>query len=167
MTGAPVLQVRSRADLYDAIALYEQVGAQHRIPLLRALLNGRIAYFECQRSTSVGAVKRFFGMVEKPAVMLLADDDYASTGPDGFAVTDRALQWARLAVIHGTGGTPEQYAELVEAAGLARRLVLVETDSAHAGEWVARGKAHPNRPRLILLRPIGDRQHPTVPAVRQ
>ena len=165
--GAPFFRVNSRADLIDAIALHEQVGAQHRIPLLRALLNGRIAFYECQRSTSARTVKRFFGMATKPAVMLLADDDYASTGPDGFAVTDRTLQWARLVVIHGTGGTPEQYSEVVEAAGLMRRLVLVETSSAHAAEWVARTKAQPNPPPLILLKPTGDGQHPTVPAVRQ
>lgn len=167
MNGAPVIPVNSRADLINLIALHEQAGAQHRIPLLRALLGGRIAFFEAHRDTSAGTVKRFFGMAKKPAVMLLADDDYASTGPDGFAVTDRALQWARLVVIHATGGTPEQYADVVEAAGIMRRVALVETDSAHAAEWVARTKAQTDPPALILLKPIGNEQHPIVPAVRQ
>lgn len=167
MNGAPIIPVNSRADIVTLIALHEQVGAQHRIPLLRAWLNGRIALLEAHRDTSAAKVKRFFGMVTKPAVMLVADDDYASTGPAGFAVADRVLQWARLVVIHGTGGTPEQYADVVEAAGIMRRVALVETDSAHAAEWVARTKALPNPPALILLKPIGDEQHPTVPAVRQ
>lgn len=167
MTSAPVIRVTSRADLVNAIALHEQVGARHRIPLLRALLSGRIAYFEAHRTTSAGTLKRFFGVAEKPALLLVADDDYASTGPDGFPVADRAMRWAKLAVIHATGGTPEQYSELVEAAELTRRLVLVETSSAQADTWAARAKAQPNRPRLLLLKPIADGQHPVLPAVRQ
>lgn len=165
--GAPLIRVNNRADLVNAIAMYEQIGARHRIPLLRALLHGRIGFFECQRSTSRGAVKRFMAGVEKPALLLLGDDDYTSTGPIGWPGADRAMRWARGVLIHGTGATPEQYEEVVDATVALRRVVLVEADSAHADEWAQLAEAQPNRAGVLVLKPTGAGQHPVLPAVRQ
>lgn len=168
MTGAPILQINSRADLHDAIALHEQVGAQHRVPLLRALLNGRIALYECQRSTSASTLKRFFGMVEKPAIVLLGDDDYRpDAGPVGWPVAERAMRWARHIVIHGAGGTAEQYSEFVGTAQEVRRLLIVETAGHLAPDWIAMAKATRPRPSIRALLPLPGQAHPVLPAVRQ
>lgn len=168
MNGAPIIPVNSRADLYDAIALHEQVGAHHRIPLLRALLNGRIAFFDANRTTSAGTVKRFFSMVEKPAIVLLGDDDYSpDAGPAGWPVAERAMRWARHVVVHGTGGTPEQYSEFVGTAQEVRRLLIVETAGHLAPDWIAMAKAARPRPSIRALLPLPGQAHPTLPAVRQ
>lgn len=166
--NAPIIRVNSRGDLVEAIALHEQVGARHRIPLLRALLNGQIAFYECQRSTSARTAKRFFAMVEKPAILLIGADDYAAkAGPAGWPVADRAMRWARCVIVHGTGGTAEQYAEFVDAAQVVRRLLVIETTGDAAAEWIAMAKATRPRPAIRALLPLPGAAHPVLPAVRQ
>lgn len=168
MNGPPIIRVNSRADLFDAIALHEQVGAQHRIPLLRGLLNGRIAFYECQRSTSSRTMKAFFSMVEKPAIVVVGDDDYAAdAGPAGWAVAERAMRWAKHVVIHATRGTPERYSEFVGTAQEVRRLLVVETAGHLAADWIAMAKATRPRPSIHALLPLPGQTHPTLPAVRQ
>lgn len=165
--SAPVLRVESRADLYDAIATFEQAGAGHRVPLLRGLLNGKIAFYEVGRTTSASTLKRFFGLVEKPAILLIGDDDYSlDAGPDGWPVADRALRWARHVIVHASGATVAQYSAVVDTALDVRRLALIETSSVRAAEWVAKAKAQQHRPPVLLLLPT-EGQHPVLPAVRQ
>ena len=136
--------------------------APHRVPILRAVCHGVIGLSEVSRDAAFprGDLDAATG----PIIAIISDDDYRSTGPSGFVAARRFAYWARAAIVHAAGGEPQQYEKAVDAALLCRRLLLVETDSAHAIEWcdflgsgrripvyaiLPRGGAHPVRAEMI------------------
>lgn len=73
----------------------------------------------------------------RPLVVLLGDDDYATTGPTGWAAMPGFLRWASGALVHATGGDVPSYQMAIGLALVRPRFLLVETDSVHAEEWGA------------------------------
>jgi hypothetical protein len=89
-----------------------------------------------------------------PRVVLLADDLGDSRDPDEWRSAVSAIAWARAAVIHGTGGRVEHYAEAVRAAETLGRCLMIETNSARAPAWAA--AIHPREiPGLLIIPPRG------------
>lgn len=70
-----------------------------------------------------------------PRVVLIADDAGNSRDPGEWRSSMSVIAWSRAAVVHGTGGKAEHYAAAVEMAKATGRVVMVETDSAHAAGW--------------------------------
>ena len=157
------LPVNAWHDIPAAIATLQAAGALHRIPMLRALYAGRIAHFEAARNTSAGAIKAFMRAASLPAVVLLGDDDHASTGPAGWPIARRLLRWARHVVIHGTGPKPEHYEAAVQTAEHVGRVLFIETASDAVGTWRRAAEAAPQRPSMGLYLPTQG-QHPIPPA---
>ena len=139
-----------------AILIAEQAGQPGLAELLRALRRGDIQLAHVpHRDTVIRAAD----LPQTAAtVALVGDDDYQSTGPNGWRGAAAITAWASCAVIHGSGTSAETYAEAVHAAQLLGRCVLVETDAAHAHEWAERFRP---KPTLIILPPDG--VHPTAP----
>ncbi len=142
-----------------AISQVQAGGAAHRAVLLRAIYRGLIAHTELQRETTASHVKRFIAAARAPALILVGDDDYASTGPDGWRQTTRLMQWARLVIVHAAGADVEQYEAFVTVARQIGRVLLVETDAAHAEAWTQAALAVRAPPAVQLILPI-DGLHP-------
>lgn len=131
-----VFPVNDWSDLPRAIALMQQVGAEHRVRLLRALYNGQIAHLEIQREGCAGKLKRFLATVRRPALVLIGDDDDHATGPAGWPTAERLLRWARQVVVHGAGAEPAHYEAAVLATQIVGRFVLIECNSTMAPAWI-------------------------------
>jgi len=98
----------------------------------------------------------------RPVVLIIGDDDYSTTGPDGWKCLNTVVSWAASAVIHAAAATAQTYLEAARAAHLTRACVLVETDVAHAHEWAQKFIAMPTL--TILPR---DGVHPARPGTMQ
>jgi hypothetical protein len=123
-------------DIPAAISRFQLAGAGHRVPLLRALYEGRIAHLELQRSGSAGLFKRWAAMIRLPGMVLLGDDDHAvNDGPDAWPIARRVLRWARFVLIHGGAGAPEHYELAIQLTKQHGRLVLVESASTRISDW--------------------------------
>jgi hypothetical protein len=96
----------------------------------------------------------------RPLIAVIGDDDYASTGPCGWAATRRLLYWARGGMIHATGADVPSYRTAIGMALVTWRFLLVETDSAHMDEWGGALRKH-GVPFLGLRPPKGS--HPVAP----
>ena len=107
--------------------------AEHLVVLFRAVRDGVIALAQAPRGTAV-PIKQL-DKANRPAIALIGDDDYQSSGPSGWKSMHRLLGWAKGALIHGTGADVPSYAIAIQMALHYRRFLLVETDSAHVREW--------------------------------
>jgi hypothetical protein len=140
------------------IAACASLGLVGRVELLRSVRAGKIALVEPDRDAVVPL--RLLERATRPLVALVGDDDYASTGPTAWPATRRLFRWARGAMIHATGADVPSYQMAIGMALLARRFLLVETDTAHAREW---GEALlARRIPFITLRPP-EGVHPVAP----
>ncbi|GGC63998.1 hypothetical protein GCM10011504_47750 [Siccirubricoccus deserti] len=146
----------------ELIARAEQCGMGHQVPLLRALGANRTVVLYVER----GATALALAAVEasrKPVVIVIHDDDHATSGPTGFPIARKALRWARAHIIHGTGGEPWHYGAAVEMALSEGSCAVCETSSAMVPAWadLARRAAMPRRaPGFVLLPRTG--AHPVV-----
>lgn len=152
----------TRPQLATVIEKTAQI-APWRVPLFRALGEGRIMLAGVPRGApdiSIGRLKR----ARLPVVVLIEDDDYLSSGPDGFPGAQRMLRWAHAVILHAAGGEPAHYEAAALIAARHGRAVLIETSSAQAEAWavacarwapaalargfamVPRGGAHPIAP---------------------
>jgi len=104
--------------------------------------------------------KRMVENARRPLIFLIGDDDYAGTGPDGWASARRMRQWGRRAIVHAAEGKPEHYALAVTGALACGRLVLVECSTAHERAWGA--FLAPYMPVLDISAPAG-LPHPIAP----
>lgn len=96
---------------------------------------------------------RHLRQTKTPTIILVGDDPGCADGQGGpmaWRCTPRAAAWAAGAIIHGAGGRPEHYAEAVLGATLLKRVILIETTSAHALAW--RDAISCRRTLLILCR---------------
>jgi hypothetical protein len=90
----------------------------------------------------------------RPVLVLVGDDDYATTGPAGWSATAMLLRWATSAVVHGTGGDIATYRMAADIAAANGRFLLIETSSAHVSTWRAALQAA-GVPHLSLVPPSG------------
>jgi hypothetical protein len=149
-----------------AISRMQAGGAAHRAALLTAVYHGRIAHMELQRSTGAGLLKRFIAGAQLPELILVGDDDYASTGPAGWRQTSRLMRWARRIIVHAAGGEADQYRGFVDIACKVGRVLLIETDAAHAEAWVLVALAQGTHQRICVILPTQG-THPICPSGRE
>lgn len=133
MNAAEQIQINEPAHLDRMIAGLVTAGFSHRAELLRAVRRGSICTIEPRRDAIVSM--RILKTAARPALVLVGDDDYATTGPDGWATLPNLLKWARGAMVHGTGATIESYQTAIGMTLVHRHFVLVETSSARVQEW--------------------------------
>jgi hypothetical protein len=154
--------IGSRELMAEIIMRMDQAGLHHRALLIRTAAAGTICLIEPARDgvPSFKATDR----AGRPALVVLGDDDYASTGPAGWAIFRRLSYWARGAIVHASGADVRSYQAVVDATVRCRRFVLIETDFAHARQW---GEALLKAPRPILVSCLvpADAKHPVTPAV--
>lgn len=161
MTAA-ILKIDTWDDVPRAISTMQLAGADHRVPILQALYAGRIGTWEARRTGCTGQCKRFLAMVRKPALVIIADDDDAPTGPDGWPVAARLMRWARQVVIHGAAGHPAHYEGAVMAAEVVGRLLLVECTSGTVEAWKAAARRWAAQAVIQAVQvPEGQGSHPT------
>lgn len=149
------------AQIAAMIVQAEQAGAGFYAPLLRRVMRGEVNACLPMRDTSMPPLYRL-GRKGRPVVVILGDDDYATTGPDGWACAAKVREWAARAIVHGTGGQPWHYDAAADMAMQVRRLLLIETSSAGAQQWAAfLHERTPALPFVGLLPPDG--AHPVMP----
>lgn len=114
--------------------------APHYAELLRWVRSGAMALIEVPRDAIWP--KRQLKAVQKPLLVLLGDDDEMATGPAGWRCLNAGCRWPRAAVVHAAGAESGQYEAFGALAVMNRRLLLVETTSAHAAAWIAALRLH-------------------------
>lgn len=140
----------------DRMAAVAASVTPHHLPLFRAVRAGLIELVMPRRESGW----RFLNEADarrRPVLVLIGDDDHASTGPAGWRCARRLPHWTRAAVVHGTGGEAAHYAAAVGFAIGHGRVVMVETDSAHLAQWMA---PFANRVPLLTVRSPNDAPHP-------
>ncbi|MBX6740423.1 MAG: hypothetical protein IRY87_00065 [Acetobacteraceae bacterium] len=160
------INIKTRAQMAEMVMRLEQAGASRHVPLVRAAMAGALRF----AFVSPGDILplRLLDMEQdrRPFAVILADDGAVSTGSDGFPQARRLLRWAASILIHAAGGEPWHYEAVARATVLARRFLLMETNTAHQTAWHTLRMAVALRTpgSLIEVRP-GD-VHPrlTVPA---
>jgi hypothetical protein len=141
-----------RARIADTIAAMERMGAQHHVPVLRALGAWRITLtlmFRGAGQFPLAAIRRG----GRPALIRIADDDEFAAGPEAFPAAWAALRWARAHIVHAAAGIAAHYEDAVATAEAKGSCALVECSSAHAPAWVeaARRAALPRQPPTLVL----------------
>lgn len=144
-----MLNITTPAGISRAAIAMRKAGDTWHGPLFRAAMVGEL---------NVGIVipgertpDRFLNEAEKPVVIVLGGDGKRGAGPDEFRNLWRPMKWARAILLHGAGGEERHYDKAVTAARIVRRVLVVETDSAHLPAWVeARIRLAPGTPTLII-----------------
>jgi hypothetical protein len=158
MSGAWYGQITKGDDIDRLISTAAAMELPGRVELLRAVRRGEITLLEVDRQGMPPG--RVLKASTRPAIAIIGDDDYASTGPCGWAAARRFQYWARAGMVHGTGADVPSYRIAVDMALVAWRFLLVETDSAHLDEWGSALRKH-GVPFLGLRPPNGS--HPVAP----
>ncbi len=140
------------------IAHLAQCGYGFKVPLYRAAQAGMISLCEITRD-GMPPLKRL-ERTRRPVVILVGDDDYQSTGPDGWIATRPLMHWARAALVHGTGGTMEDYVGAVAMAIQWDKMLLVETSSDYLMPWAGVVQNAPHRITAVFKRPTAPGLHP-------
>lgn len=157
--GHPVINAAYEID--RLIAFHASIPElHHRLPFLRATRNRQLSMCELERG-GAPEWRELERLTERlPLLLLIGDDDHQSTGPAGWPGLQRMRYWRpRKVIVHATGGDEAISQDIVTSMTLLRRLLLVETSSAHASVWTAWGEAlKPHNGVLTILHPGG--QHP-------
>jgi hypothetical protein len=140
-----------------AIVAAVQCGQPGVAELLRHVRSGDIQIVQVESRDADIATADLI-IVDRPAVALVGDDDYRSTGPKGWRSATTISAWARSAVIHAAGATADTYREAVRGAHVTGRCALIETDAAHADAWAG---VFTGKPVLVIL--PRDGVHPVMP----
>lgn len=151
-------QINSRSDVADGIAFFQKMGgaALLRVPPLRALHQGRIAYLDVGPQTPARLVKSFIALVDRPALVIVADDGDQPVGPKQIPQLARLMRWSCQIVIHGAGGEIEQYECAVSTAEAVGRLLLIECPSHLVDSYKTFAeRAAPRVPGFTIKPPAG------------
>jgi hypothetical protein len=149
-------EITSQDDLSRIVACAATSGRSHHADLLRQASSGRFNLVQVDR-TSIPPT-RWLKHSRRPVLVMIGDDDYASTGPAGWAALPKLLRWAHSAMIHGTGADVASYRAAAGMAVTAKRFLLIETSSAFVDAWAAVLSAA--RIPSIALRPPAGGLHP-------
>lgn len=155
--------ISTPAEFARLIALSESMGDGYMTELLRPASRGDLTLMLPSRGT---VQPPFYRLAKKrrPIVALVGDDDYQTTGPDGWACADKLRAWAGFAVVHGTGAQRHHYAMAAAMAAEVGRLLLIETSSDGAQQWAA--FLHERIPALQFMGvlPPAPGSHPVMPS---
>jgi hypothetical protein len=161
--SAPVLKINTWDDIPAAISRLQVAGAGHRIPVLQALYNRRIAHLDMHRASSARLFKQWAAMSRLPALALLGDDDHSPLdGPDTWPLAPRVLRWARFVVVHGGAGRPEHYEHVLALTAIYRRVVMIECSSANIQAWQAAAERWAVGAQGLTMQPPLDCPHPSL-----
>jgi hypothetical protein len=149
MSGARYAQISKGDDIDRIIAAAAGFGLVGRVELLRSVRRCELNLIEVDRQGH--PPNRLLKASARPVIAVIGDDDYASTGPAGWAATLRLICWAKASMIHGTGADAPSYRAAIAMALVCRRFLLIETDSGHLDEWGATLRKH--RVPFLGLRP--------------
>jgi hypothetical protein len=153
-----MVSITTPAQFATVIAHLSQSGYGFKVPLYRAAQGGMISLCEITRD-GTPPLKRL-DRTGRPMVILVGDDDYASTGPDGWVATRRLMYWTKAAIVHGSGGTAEDYCGAVAMAIQWGKLLLIETSSEHLMAWASAVQNAPHRITAVFKRPTAPGVHP-------
>ena len=133
-----MIRITARGDVRSAAEAAARLNLP-QAPLVDAAARGIIAvsFFHNPASEFPGALLKVHA---RPLVIVVGDDPpisaAAAVGPDPWIMRQRLRQWRpRYALVHATGGLASQYREIVQAALLFDRLLVVETGTAMADAW--------------------------------
>ena len=160
--GLSGITITQREQIPLAIAHLEQMGepACFRVPLLQGLHRGRIGYLDVHGGSPSRTVKAFLAQVRLPAVVTVADDFDNPAGPDKIPQLGRLVRWARFCIIHGTGGTREQYEALVGITLVAGRVLMIECGSDRITDYRIAAERHGFKGAMQILQPLRGGIHP-------
>ncbi len=154
--------ISTSSEFARLIAMSDSMNGGCMTELLRPASRGELNLIVPMRGTMQPPLYRV-GKHRRPIVVVVSDDDYQTTGPDGWACADKLRSWAAFAVVHGTGGQRQHYAMVAVMAAKMRRLLLIETSSAGAQLWAGfLAERTPPLTFMGLLPPDGS--HPVMPA---
>jgi len=154
--------IRTPDDFARLIALSEGMGDGYMTELLRPAARGELNLVVPGRDT---VQPPFYRLAKRgrPIVAVVGDDDYQTTGPDGWACADKLRAWAAFAIVRGTGAQRQHYAAAAAMAADVRRLLFIETSSAGAQMWA--GFLSERTPTLRFMGVLPpDGSHPVTPA---
>jgi hypothetical protein len=151
-----VVEIADAADLDRLIAAFTVEGFPHRAELVRAVRRHEINLVELQRESPTPT--KVLESSRLPTIVLIGDDDPASTGPTGWTGFRRLEYWARAGFVHATGATVASYDFAVQLTVRCGRLVLIETASQYADEWTE--ALMRRRIRTMKMIPPPGQQHP-------
>jgi hypothetical protein len=148
----------SSRQLDDVIVMCKKHGSLGHATLFRAVRDRQINLIVVARNMAIS--DEALNRSQKPMVVLLGDDDGASSGPAGFRSWRRLKSWAGCGLIHAAAADVETYTVAIAMAVLQGRLLLIETSSAQEPAWaealqaagipavgvLPRGGVHPVRP---------------------
>lgn len=147
------------AELAQTIVAAEQAGAAHIVPVLRMVRTGGLHFILPLRGATVPM--RRLKTLDRPALVQIGDDDDTPTGPSGWPQAERLLRWCRFCVLHAAGAEPVHYAAAAMAALVHRRVLLIETTTAHERAWAALiRRVRPGQRGFIVRVPRGQPAHP-------
>lgn len=153
------LHISEAGQINDLIVRAEAMDAPGRAELLRGVRDAGINTIFVDRFAVVPM--KALRQTLRPLLVVVGDDDFASTGPAAWPSWNRLKTWARGALLHAAAGDVGSY-RLAIAGTLARRkLVLIETSSQYARDW-ALALRQANIPTVAVL-PRGG-EHPVLPA---
>ena len=144
MSSREMLSVTNSDAISKVVALLQQAG----VTAFQAAALGVIALITAERGGRVSI--RHLRTFKRPVLVLIGDDDHASSGPSGWPNVQRLLRWSAGVIVHAGPGHPEHYAAAVEDAVTFRQVVFVETSAEYANVWL---KAVPPGRRTHLLVP--------------
>lgn len=140
------VRLTSREGMADLVMRFEQAGAGHLVPLVRAASAGALCF---TLTTKGDPVEERFLNLPQPTVVVLGADHAGAFGPEGWPQATGLLRWAHRAVIHAAAGQPEHYALIAQAAVRFRRVLVIECEGNQAGSW--RELAQEVAPKLPVL----------------
>ncbi len=154
--------IRTPDDFARLIAISEGLGDGYMTELLRPAARGALNLMVPSRDT---VQPPFYRLAKRgrPIVAVVGDDDYLTTGPDGWACADKLRDWAGFAIVHGTGAQRQHYAAAAVMAAEVRRLLFIETSSAGAQLWAGFLSERTPALRFVGVLPP-DGAHPVMPA---
>lgn len=143
--------VPDRSAIASVAATASASGYGHATVLLEAVQSGLIGLLIPMRQTSLS--RRQLRRLDIPTILLIGDDDYASTGPSGWACAEAVSEWAGGVIIHAAGATPAEYRKAVLDALRVQRLVFVETSSKCVDGWLQNFSTKPIH--IDVIKPRG------------
>jgi hypothetical protein len=129
------------------------------LPIWRAARDGNLVIVPVPRDTELPA--DFGKRLLCPLLIIIGDDDHASTGPSRFPCAEHILRRADFVFLYAAAGSKEYYETFATKAKGVCRSVLIEADSAHSGKWLDLINRCAKRGQFIwFVEPLPGRVHP-------
>jgi hypothetical protein len=105
-------------------------------PLCCALNRGEIAFLPLLPECSAEKFKRWAAITRnRPAVVLIGDDDYRERGPAGWPLAERVARWAASVVLHAAGAEAAHSESAVLAAKGVGCVAIIECSTTTLPAW--------------------------------